>query len=323
MGSGNSKLEDIKIIPKLLKQTIKDLGDGVKSMAGFDLIEQAVEQLLKASTEFSHEEKKALQCIIDANKKIAIAVDQAKNVVSDVKSLCTTLNNVINSNTKSNVDKMRVAISVFKKRMNTLLDKIEKARDWLTNITSELEATVVEITHLKSWSLGKKQELENAKNLAVAKERGAAYGGAAGTTVAVAGTVAAVFCWNPIGLLAGKVAAGAAAGSTVVTFAAAAGVAEGATIPQLEKMYDDGIKGMEESAKQFEEMSKRNKERTKNLKENVMQLREIGSVAREAHYNAEGVLEFDAHHIMFNILKEDVKELERLCDNYLTMNFVS
>ena len=308
MGSGNSKLEDIKIIPKILKQTIKDLGDGVKSMAGFDLIEQAVEQLLKASTEFSHEEKKALQCIIDANKKIAIAVDQAKNVVSDVKSLCTTLNNVINSNTKSNVDKMRVAISVFKKRMNTLLDKIEKARDWLTNITSELEATVVEITHLKSWSLGKKQELENAKNLAVAKERGAAYGGAAGTTVAVAGTVAAVFCWNPIGLLAGKVAAG---------------VAEGATIPQLEKMYDDGIKGMEESAKQFEEMSKRNKERTKNLKENVMQLREIGSFARAANDNAEVALEFDVHDIMFNILKKDAKELERLCDNYLTMNFVS
>lgn len=44
----------------------------------------------------------------------------------------------------------------------------------------------------------------------------------------------------------------------------------------------------------------------------------MASVARQAKDNASAALEFDVDdNIMFNILKEDVKELECLCDTYL------
>ena len=43
----------------------------------------------------------------------------------------------------------------------------------------------------------------------------------------------------------------------------------------------------------------------------------MASVARQAKDNASATLEFDVNDIMFNILKEDVKELECLCDTYL------
>ena len=322
MGSGNSKLEEIETISKSFKQTIKDLRDGVESLSGFDFIQDTIDQLSSESAEFSDEEYKAFQCMFESKKKISIAVNDAKNVVSDVKALCITLNSVINDETGSNDQKVHLAIKTFKLSMNDLLPKLEHARDGLSEVTRDLESLASEITRLETWCSGKKQKLENEKKLCVAKKRGVAYGGAAGVTAAAAGTVA-VFCWwNPIALLAAKVAAGAAASSTV-SFSVAAGVVEGATIPQLKEIYDKGIKGMKESVKKFQEMSEKNKERTKSLNVQVEQLRGIVSAAHQTKISASIALGFDEDDIMFNTLKRNVKELERLSETYLKVKFLS
>ena len=59
MGSANSELEIMKNMLSIFKITIKDLSDGVKSLAGFYLIDKAVEEVSKVNSEFSEEEKKA------------------------------------------------------------------------------------------------------------------------------------------------------------------------------------------------------------------------------------------------------------------------
>ena len=123
-------------------------------------------------------------------------------------------------------------------------------------------------------------------------------------------------------MLAAKVAAGAAASSTV-SFSVAAGVVERATIPQLKEIYDKGIKGMKESVKKFQEMSEKNKERTKSLNVQVEQLRGIVSAAHQTKISASIALGFDEDDIMFNTLKRNVKELERLSETYLKVKFLS
>ena len=65
------------------------------------MIDEAVAKLGKVNAEFSDEEKKALQCIIEVSKKITIVVNDAKNIVSQVKVVCSTLNRVINSKANS------------------------------------------------------------------------------------------------------------------------------------------------------------------------------------------------------------------------------
>lgn len=318
MGSANSELEIIKNMLSIFKNTIKDLSDGVKSLAGFYLIDKAVKEVSKVNSEFSDEEKKALQCIIEASKNITIALNDSKNLVSDVKSLCTTLRRVINSKAGSNDEKIRLAISVFEKSMADLLPKLDNSRDGLSKVTIELQTIALKITNLQIWFSSKKEELKNVKNSSVAKERGLVYGSVAGAVISLAGTVAATRCWNPVGWVAGIVATGtvtASAGS--VSCLIAAGVAETTTIPQLKEMYEDGIKKLDESANKFREMSTENIERTESLSEKMKQLREITSRARQAKHNASATLEFGVDDIMFNILKEDVKELECLCDTYL------
>ena len=101
---------------------------------------------IKVNAEFSFEKKKAFQWIIEAHKKIIIAVNDGKNVVSDVKSLYTTLNRVINSKAGSNDEKIRLAIAVFEKNINDLLPKLDNAKDGLSKITTELETIVLQIT---------------------------------------------------------------------------------------------------------------------------------------------------------------------------------
>ena len=318
MGCVNSKEEDIKNVLYIFKQTIKFLSDGVKPLTGFNFIEHTVKQLSKVIAEFSDEERKALQCIIKANKTIAIAVNDAKNLISDVKSLCNTLATVLNSQDGSYNKKIRLAILLFNESFGSLLAKLYNAIDGLNKVTPELEAIALKITHLMTWCLGKKQELENVKKICVAKERRFAYGGAAGTTVAVGGTVAAVCLWSPIGLLAGIVAAGVAASSTAaVSFSVAVAVAEGATIPQLQKMFDEGIKGMQESVNKFQEMSNKSKERTRRLNETLKQLTEIASFAHQSKANASITHEFDVNDVMFNKLKKDIRELEELSETFL------
>ena len=130
MGSGNSKLEEIETISKIFKQTIKDLRDGVESLSGFDFIQDTIDQLSSESAEFSDEEYKAFQCMFESKKKISIAVNDAKNVVSDVKALCITLNSVINDETGSNDQKVHLAIKTFKLSMNDLLPKLRLPEIW-------------------------------------------------------------------------------------------------------------------------------------------------------------------------------------------------
>ena len=284
---------------------IKDLYYGIKALAGLDWIDKAVEQLQKVSAQFRDEEKKVLQCIIEADEKIAIAVNDAKNVVSDVKSLCTPLNKVINSKASSNNNKICLAISKFKESMDCFLPKLENARDGLSKVTAELDTIVLQNTNLKTWCFGKKQEQENVKNSSVVQVRVAHA--TVNATVTVACTAAAVCLWNgnPLAWVPGT-----AAGFAAITI----GVTESATIPQLRKMNDDKIKELEKSITMFQEMSKKNKERSKSLTEELQQLRKITSVAIQAKDNASATLEFDENDIMFNILKENVKELECLCD---------
>ena len=320
MSCENSKVDKIETALINLAQIIKCLSDGDKLLALFNFLEQTLEPLSKVSPEFSDGVKKALQCIFKAKKETAIGVNDAKNLVSNAKYLCKTLNTVLNSQAGSNDKKICLAISLFEKSIGSLLSKLYNARDGLSKVSTELETIVLEIIHLKTWCLGKKQELANVRKISVAKERGCTYGGAAGTTVAVASTVAAVSWWSPIGLLAGLVAAGAAASSTAaVTFLVAVAVVEGVTNPELEKMFDDGIKGMQESVNKFHEMSNKNKERNRRLNENLEHLTRILSFALQSKADESQTLEFNVNDIMFNKLKKDISELEGLCETYLNM----
>ena len=253
---------------KIFKDTIQEISNGVKSFINFDLIDEAVAKLGKVNAEFSDEEKKALQCIIEVSKKITIVVNDAKNIVSQVKVVCSTLNRVINSKANSTDKKIRLPILVFEKNMGDLLPKLENAKDGLSKVTAELDAIVFQITNLKTWCLGKKKELENAKESSLTIECAAAYGGEASATVVVGGVVAATFWRNPVGWVAGIVATGTAAGSAAAaSFSLAAGITEGNIISGLKKMYNDGIKELEASEGNFQEMSKKNKERSKILTE--------------------------------------------------------
>ena len=337
MGSAISRLVDIETKWKLIVQIIKDIDYALKSLAGFDWIDKAVEQLSKVSAEIRDEEKKTLQCINKTEKKIAIAVNDAKNVVSDVKNLCTTLNKVINSNAGgTNVYLIIEHIRAFATSMgDCLLTNPDNARDGLPKVTAEVKANFFKISNLKDLCFGRKQQLENAKNSSVVKVR------VPGATVAAAGIVAAACWWNRVGWVAGIEAAGTAAVFALII----AGATECATIPQLKKMYDEGIKGLEESIDKFQDMSKCNNERTKSLTERLDHLGKITSFAHQVKANAkipqlkkmyeerikgpqESINKFQGmskdieertknYKTMFNILKEHVKELECLCDTYL------
>lgn len=150
--------------------------------------------------------------------------------------------------------------------MGDLLPKLENARDGLSKVTAELDAIVFQTTNLKTWCLGKKKELENAKESPVTIERAAACRSEASATVVVGGVVAATFWRNPVGWVAGIEATGTAAGSAAAaSFSLAAGITEGNIISGLKKMYNDGIKELEASEGNFQEMSEKNKERSKSL----------------------------------------------------------
>ena len=308
MGSANSELEDIKTISHIFKGVIQEISNVVKSFINFSLIDEAVAKLGKLNHGFSDKEKKALHCIIEVSKKITIAVNDAKNVLNEANILCSTLNRVINSKASSNDEKTHLVILVFKESMDDFLPKLENARVCLSKITAELNTIVLQITNLKTWCLGKKKELENAKKSCITKERAASYSGAASATVAVVGIVAATSWWNPVGFVAVIISTGvAAASAAMASFSIAAGVTEGNIIPGLKKMYNDGIKEMEESVGNFQKMSKENEERSTILTEELNQLKKIASVARQAKDN--GKNKFDVGDTMFNILKEDVVEL--------------
>ena len=318
MGSANSRLEDTKAILNIFKVTIQEIGKGIKSFLIFKLIDELVAKIRKVNVNFSDEEKKALRCIAEVGKNITIAVNDAKNLVEQVKILCSTLNRVINSKANNNDEKLHLAISVFEKSMDHLLPKLENARDGLSKVTAELNAIVLEIANLKNWCLNKKEELENEKKSSVTKQRAAAYGGAATATVTASAIVATTCWWNPVGWVAGIIATGTAAGSAALTsFSIAANVTEGHKIPVLEKKYDDGIKDLEESLSTFQKMSNENKERSKVLTEKLDQLATITAVALQVKVNASVTVEVDLIDSMCILLRDDVKELEDMCDAYL------
>ena len=231
----------------ILKQAIGEINDGIKSLAGFDCKHNLVQKLLKETNELSFEKKKDIQLIVYANKKIAIALNMTKNVVSDVQVVRITLSEVINSNAGSNHKKIHLAISAFEKSMGVLLPKLDNARDGLSNVTPELKSIAFSIRNLLTSCSNKTKQLKNEKEESAIKKRRDAYGGATNTAIVATGaaaTIAAIL--NPVAtILASIVAAGATGFPTaVVAFPIAAGYTETAMVPRTKKKYDERIKRM-------------------------------------------------------------------------------
>lgn len=157
------------------------------------------------------------------------------------------------------------------------------------------------------------------KKESVTKKREAAYGGATGATIAVAGTAAAITVFlSPAGVILARsiIAASVTAFQTAIfAFPIAAGITEGAIVPKTKKEFDEKIKKVRKFVERLEEIPPKNKRRTQTLTEKVNQLRNIKSVAGQTQNIASLVSDVDD--IMFDMIKKGVKKLECLCDTYL------
>lgn len=148
MGSANSQFKDIPDVLHILKQAVGEITDSISSLSCFDPFYNAGQYLLTESNELSDEQRKVIQLIVVANKDVATALNVAKNLVSDVKALCTTLSEVINSNAGSNDKKIIFVISVFEKRMGVLLPELANASDKLFKANEELKSITTPIKNL-------------------------------------------------------------------------------------------------------------------------------------------------------------------------------
>lgn len=305
----NSTLKLVQSSIPLYMDIISSLKHYAHGMLSNQGVEEALDTLRKLKPQLNEEERKSTELIINTAKQVRTASMYANTAVQNILGLVNTLTAILESGIHDR-DKILEAGKLYKQKIGTLLPSINLARDQMQESVTALYKVGVSINDLMHWCERKKGELEIDKATNVAKERGAAYGGASAATsgVAIACAAIPVFGW-----IAALVAIPVTA---AVSFGVAAGVAEGCTIPQLKEIYDNGIKDLSTMSTRFADFAEETKEMTADVTKKTSQLEDIARIVEEGNDSA------DRAYYLMDKFKEDLHELQGMCRAYLEISRV-
>ena len=297
------------ISAQALKDILSVLKQNMSWMTNNEVVEKALDKLVKTDTQMDEDEKKALESVVTTCQKIGTANNLATKAVNTlaghVKALLRTFHGV----KKLDLDTVKPAIKFYMDKLEKeVLPDLKAAHDGVEEAVKAQMEMKCQLEELEDGLERKITELHQEKGGAESGARGVAYGGAAGATVGVAAIVAALNFWNPIGWVA--VGAAFAAG-TAITFGVAAGVVEGGQIPKLRKVYNSTIEEVKRSREGLNSLIKQTGEFQAQLMEKVVLLEESEDLGNLILAGTEGlILEF----------KESLESLEASCQEYIKGN---
>ncbi|KAL5248500.1 hypothetical protein ACHWQZ_G017632 [Mnemiopsis leidyi] len=292
-----------------LKDVISVFKKNMAWMTNNEVVEKAIDNLVKTDDKMGEDEKKALESVVNTCQKISKANELATKAVNTLCGHIKALLRVFHGQNKLDLDTVKPAIKLYMDSLDAeVLPGLKAAHDAIDEAGKAQLEMKCQLEELHGGLERKITELGQEERGAATAARGVAYGGAAGTTVGVAAILAAINFWNPIGW----VAAGAAiAAGTAITFGVAAGVVEGDQIPKLKKIYNTTIGEVKRSSEGLASMIEQTGEFQAQLMEKVVLLEESEDLGKLVLGGTEGlVVEF----------KESLESLEESCQDYLKGN---
>ena len=292
-----------------LKDIISVFKKNMSWMTNNEVVEKAIDNLVKTDDQMEEDEKKALESVVNACQKISRANELATKAVNSLSGHIKALLRVFHGQKKLDLENVKPAIQLYMDKLHKeVLPELKEAHDAIDEAAKAQLEMKCQLEELQGGLERKITELDQEESGATTAARGVAYGGAAGTTVGVAAILAAINFWNPIGW----VAAGAAiAAGTAITFGVAAGVVEGDQIPKLKKVYNTTIGEVKRSSEGLTSLIQQTGEFQAQLMEKVVLLEESEDLGNLILGGTEGlVVEF----------KGSLESLEESCQEYLKGN---
>ena len=285
-----------------LKEILSVLKKNMSWMTNNEIVEKALDNMMKTDTQMDDDEKKALESVVTTCQKIGKANDLATKAVNTLVGHIKALLRVFHVVQKLDLETVTPAIKFYMEKLEKdVLPELKVAHDGVEEAVKAQMEMKCQLKELEDGLERKIAELDQEKGEAVLGAREVAYGGAAGATIGVAAIVAALNFWNPIGWAA--IAAGSA-----ITFGVAAGVVEGGKVPKLKKVYKSTMGEVKRSMEGLDSLIKQTGEFQAQLMEKTVLLEESEDLGGLILGGTEGlILEF----------KESLESLEASCHDYL------